>query len=279
MASKYPHWISVHPCFNHNAHFKFSRIHLPVAVKCNIQCGYCSPNKINKCEFKPGYAEKLLTPLEAFEKVEKAMKLYPNLKVVGIAGPGEPLANIETFETLKLINNHFPHLIKCLSTNGLLLSDKINELINLNVKTVTVTINAIDPIIGSKIYLFVNYNGKVYTGVEASSLLIKKQLEGIEAASKNGLKVKVNSVLIPGVNNSELINVAKEASKRGAFLMNVIPLIPSYKFKNFKAPTCGELNKIREECSIYLPQFRLCKQCRADGLYEPCGNIINYIKI
>ncbi|MEM4649511.1 MAG: radical SAM protein [Candidatus Bathyarchaeia archaeon] len=279
MNLKYAHWISAHPCFNHNAHFKFSRIHLPVAARCNIQCGYCNPNKINKCEFKPGYTEKLLTPVEALEKVEKAIKLYTNLKVVGVAGPGEPLANKETFKTFELINNRFPHLIKCLSTNGLLLSDKINELVKLNVKAVTVTINAINPIIGSKIYLWINYDNRVYTGVEASSLLIKKQLEGIEKGSKNGLKIKINSVLIPGVNDSELINVARETSKRGAFLMNISPLIPSYNFKNFRAPTCEELRKIRNECNAYLPQFKLCKQCRADGLYEPCGNIVNYVKI
>jgi len=269
----------VHPCFNPEAHFKFSRMHLPVAAKCNIQCAYCNPNKLNKCEFKPGCTEKILTPSEALEKVEAAIKLYSNLKVVGIAGPGEPLFNKETFETLKLLDESFPHLIKCLSTNGLLLSEKINELIRLNVKTVTVTINAVDPIIGSKIYLWVNYNGEIYKGVKASSLLIKKQFEGIEAAYKNGLKVKVNSVLIPGINALELINIAKETSIRGAFLMNIIPLIPSYKFKNLRAPSCEELNKIREECSAYLPQFRLCKQCRADGFYEPCGNIIKFIKI
>lgn len=279
LQSKFSHWINVHPCFNSNAHFKFSRLHLPVAAKCNIQCNYCNPKKLNKCEFIPGYAEKLLTPLEALKKVEIAEKLHPNLKVVGIAGPGDPLANKETFETLKLIDEYFPHLIKCLSTNGLLLSDKINELIKLNVKTVTITVNTVNPAIGSKIYSWINYNGKVYTGIKAASILIKKQLEGIESASKNGLKVKVNSVLIPEVNNLDLINVAREASLRGAFLMNIIPLIPLYKFKNFRAPTCDELNKARMECEVYLPQFRLCKQCRADGVYEPCGNTIKYIKI
>ncbi|MBS7655891.1 radical SAM protein [Candidatus Bathyarchaeota archaeon] len=278
MNSKYSHWISVHPCFNSSAHFKFSRMHLPVAAKCNIQCNYCNPKKLNKCEFKPGYAEKLLTPLEAFKKVEDAIKVYPTLKVVGIAGPGDPLANKETFETFKLINESFPWLTKCLSTNGLLLPDKISKLVKLNIKTVTITINTINPNIGSKIYSWINYNNKIYTGIEGSLILIKNQLDGIELASKNDLKVKVNSVLIPGINDLELVNIAKEASIRGAFLMNIIPLIPSYKFKNFRPPTCKELNEARKECEAYLPQFRLCQQCRADGVYEPCGNLIKYIK-
>jgi len=46
--------------------------------------------------------------------VRRVVKDYPYVKVIGIAGPGEPLANPETFEALRLVHEEFPHLIMCL---------------------------------------------------------------------------------------------------------------------------------------------------------------------
>lgn len=97
----------------------------------------------------------ITTPFEAFKRVEKTLKEMINLKVVGIAGPGEPLFNDETFETLKLVQGRFPDLVRCIASNGLLLSEKVGELIDLGVKTATVSINSLDPKIGAKIYPWV----------------------------------------------------------------------------------------------------------------------------
>lgn len=43
--------------------------------------------------------------------------------------------------------------------------------------------------------------------------------------------VKVNSVLIPGLNDEHIVDIAKEVKKRGASLMNILPLIPLAKLK------------------------------------------------
>jgi len=113
----------------------------------------------------------------------------------------------------------------------------------------------------------VNFGGVKYTGVPASKILLSRQVEGIAGASRNDLAVKINSVLIPGINDMQMTEIAKLASELGAFKMNIIPLIPVHKFKNLRSPTCEELRKAREECERYIPQFRLCKLCRADA----CG--------
>ena len=55
------------------------------------------------------------------DMVKKVVDKYDYIKVVGIAGPGEPLANEETFETLRRLHEQYPDVIKCISTNGLLL--------------------------------------------------------------------------------------------------------------------------------------------------------------
>ncbi len=267
VGSKFAHLTSAHPCYSHEAHFKYARIHLPVAPKCNIQCGYCT-RKIDKCEYRPGVAACILNAEDALKRVEEARKKYP-LKVVGIAGPGEVLANEESFKTLKLVHEKYPELILCIATNGLLLAEYIDLLKKLNVKTVTVTVNAIDPEVGAKIYEWISYNGKTITGFEGAKLLIEKQLEGIKAASDSGMAVKVNTVLVPEINNEEVEKIAIEAKRRGAFIMNVIPLIPLYSFKNWRKPTCEELNKAREDAAKHLRVFKLCKQCRADAVGIP----------
>ncbi len=268
IGSKYAHLTSVHPCFGIKAHFKAARIHLPVAPRCNIQCNYCT-RRIDKCEHRPGVSACLMDEGAAVSRLRNEMKSNPNLKVVGIAGPGDALANEATFRTLEAAVKNWPDLVACLSTNGLLAEESAERLSKIGVKTVTMTINAIDPEVGAKIYEWVSYRGKVYRGAEGAKLLIEKQLKGVEELVKNGIVVRVNTVLIPGVNAVEVPKVAEEVAKRGASLMNIIPLIPIHKFSGSRAPTCEELEGSRKAAERFLPQFRLCKQCRADACGVP----------
>ncbi|MEM2213860.1 MAG: radical SAM protein [Candidatus Nezhaarchaeales archaeon] len=266
--SKFSHWLACHPCFNPKAHFQYSRIHLPVAPRCNIQCGYCKRG-IDKCEYRPGVTCTIMKPEEAAKLVDELVKRDEKLTVVAVAGPGEPLFNDETFETFKLINERHPNLIKCVATNGLLLQEKVPVLKSLGVRAITVTINALNPEVASKIYEFVILNGEIIRGLEASKILIERQLKGLKAATNEGLVVKVNTVLIPGLNEGEAVEVAKKAAELGAFIQNIIPLIPLHSFRDHRPPTCEELNRVREEASKYIKQFRLCKQCRADAYGVP----------
>ena len=57
----------------------------------------------------------------------------------------------------------------------------------------------------------------------------------------------------------------------GVYIMNIMPLIPAGRFKKLKAPSKDELDHIRDACSFYIRQFRLCKQCRADACGIPGG--------
>lgn len=266
--SKFSHWLACHPCFNPQAHFQFSCMHLPVAPKCNIQCSYCKRG-IDKCEYRPGVTCKIMSPEEAAKLVDEAAKRDERLRVVAIAGPGEPLFNEETFETFRLVNERHPDLIKCVATNGLLLEEKVPLLKSLGVRAVTVTINALDPETASKIYEFIILDGSMIKGIEASRILIERQLRGLKAAADQGLVVKVNTVLIPGLNEREAVEVAKKAAELGAFMQNIIPLIPLHRFKDHRPPTCEELRRTREGASKYIQQFRLCKQCRSDSYGIP----------
>jgi nitrogen fixation protein NifB len=228
---RFAHITKVHPCFNEKIHDKVGRVHVPIAPKCNIYCNFCTRD-INNDEERPGVAACVMDTDGAIEHVNKVTEDGP-ISVVGVAGPGDSLANKETFEFFKKLGDENPDLIKCMSTNGLLLPKYADEIAKLGVNTVTVTINAVDPEIAKDIYSFINYEGKIYNGRQAAEILIKNQLDGVEKLARKGVVVKVNSVLIPGLNDKHIEKIAKEVEKRGASLMNVLPLIPLNKLKDY----------------------------------------------
>jgi len=264
---RFAHVTRAHPCFNEKMHDKVGRAHVPIAPKCNIYCNFCTRD-INQDENRPGVASCVMNPDDAVEHVEEVTKEGP-IAVVGVAGPGDSLANEATFEFFEKLDKSNSDLIKCMSTNGLLLPDYAEKLAELGVNTVTVTVNAIDSEIAKDIYTFINYNGKIYKGKEAAEILIKNQLEGIEKLSNLGVIIKVNSVLIPGLNDEHIVEIAKEVKARGASLMNVLPLIPLNKMKDYSRPSCAEIEKVRDEVEEVLPVFRACTQCRADAYGIP----------
>lgn len=260
--------LETHPCYNECAHRKFARMHLPIAPKCNIQCNFCNRKYDCTNESRPGVTSEVLTPEQAVEKVRFVKEKVPYLSVIGIAGPGDPLANEETFRTLELVGKEFPEMTLCLSTNGLNLPKSVDRLKALNVRFITVTMNAIEPEVGAKIYDFVNYEGKNYRGVEGAAILLRNQQEGIKRAADAGMLVKVNSVLIPGINADHLPAVAKRAKELGAYIVNILPLIPvpGTKFENLPAPTAKQRKELQDLCEFDIRQMRHCRQCRADAI-------------
>jgi nitrogen fixation protein NifB len=258
--------ISEHPCYSEKACHAFGRCHLPVAPKCNIQCNYCIRDFDCVNESRPGVTSKVLSPEEALDLVRRVVVEYPYVKVIGIAGPGEPLANPETFEALRLVHEEFPKLIMCISTNGLLLPESVDELDRYGVGNVTVTLNAVDPAIGEQIYSFVNYHGKTYHGREAAELLLAQQLKGIEMAVAKKMFVKINTVYIPGINDKHIPEIARKVADMGAYTFNVIPLIPQYKFAGITPPTPRQKREMQDECAKYIKQMRHCARCRSDAI-------------
>jgi nitrogen fixation protein NifB len=270
--------IRQHPCFDEQAHQRVGRVHLPVAPRCNIRCRYCERRVCaNLTTQHPGWAQRVLSPAEAVERVRrlvysplgKSPDGGADVFVVGVAGPGEPLANDETLETLLWVHREFPELIKCVSTNGLLLEQHLPDLLEAGVRALTVTINALDPAVGERVYAWVRQRESIYRGREAAEILIARQMRGVQAALDAGLAVKVNTVLIPDVNDQHLGQLARHLAELGVPLMNIMPLIPAGQMRDHRAPTCEELRQARADCEQALPQFRLCEQCRADVICFP----------
>lgn len=260
--------IQGHPCFGGN-HHKNGRMHLAVAPRCNIKCGYCTRKHDCANESRPGVTSRLETPAEAIQKVREVMAspiVGPIIKVIGIAGPGDPLANEETFETFELVKNEFPDLMLCMSTNGLLLPESIDRLYELGLHSLTVTMNAIDPEVGARIYRHIIYHGHHYTGVDAAKILIANQLEGLKRAGELDMTIKVNSVLVPGINDDQIPLIAKKIKELGAFVMNIMPIIPQAELAHIERPSDERMSEIRKANESIIGQFTHCKQCRADAI-------------
>jgi nitrogen fixation protein NifB len=216
---------------------------------------------------RPGVATTILKTENVAETMRKALELCPEISVAGIAGIGDALADNKAVETFKILNKTFPELQKCLSTNGLGLPEYVFELSSLGLKYITVTVNAVNADILEKIVEYVEVDGEKIYGKKGAEILIKNQLDGIKKAVLLGLEVKVNTVLIPGINDEHIEKIAKTVKELGASRYNIMPLIPNGEFENYPVPDCKMLNKVRSEAEKHLPVFKKCSHCRADA----CG--------
>ncbi|MEN6567497.1 MAG: radical SAM protein [Veillonellales bacterium] len=267
-------FLANHPCFHVQASACWGRVHLPVAPNCNIQCNFC--NRLYDCvnESRPGVTRRILEPTEAIADLNKLLKQRPDIAVVGIAGPGDPLCDPgRTLETLRAVHVSHPDLLLCISTNGLNLSDHIDDLVDVGVTHVTVTVNAVDPYIGENIYASIKINHRIYKGIEAAELLLRHQDEAIVGLKRRGLIVKINTVVLPGINMDHIPAIAEKAALWGADVMNCMPLLPVHDtpFENLIPPTEADIARIRKIASVHIPQIYHCCRCRADavGLLRP----------
>lgn len=256
-----------HPCFGGPKANK-ARVHLPVSPGCNIECRFCQ-RRINDSDQIPGTTSAVITSDDALDVIKESLARCRDIKVAGIAGPGDTLATPYAIETFRKINSAYPHLIKCMSTNGLLLSEKAQEVIDVGIETLTVTVNAVSPEIEVRLNRRIRFKGKIYEGVEGAEILIRNQLEGIRKVSRAGVIVKVNTVLVPKINGGHIEEIARTVREAGATLYNIIPLIPQAELKDQAAPTCEELDAARAAAEKHITIFRHCQHCRADAIGVP----------
>ncbi len=265
--------IKDHPCYSEEAHHYFARMHVAVAPACNIQCNYCNRKYDCANESRPGVTSERLTPEQAARKVLAVAAKVPQLSVLGIAGPGDALFDArKTFATFRLVEKALPDLKFCVSTNGLALPDHVDALAEHNIDHVTVTINMVDPEIGARIYPWIYFRGKRYQGLEAARILHQRQMESLERLADKGVLVKVNSVLIPGINDGHLAEVNAAIKARGAFLHNVMPLISDpahgtqFGLTGQRGPSPAELKTVQDSLAGGANLMRHCRQCRADAV-------------
>ena len=156
-----------------------------------------------------------------------------------------------------------------MSTNGLLLYERADDILEVGIDSLTVTVNAVNPEIEAKLNKYVIYHGKVIEGVEGAKILIENQLKGIKKLADAGMTIKINTVLVPDINGDHIEEIARTVAEAGASIYNIIPLIPQAELKNERAPVCREIDEARTKASQYIDVFRHCQHCRADAVGVP----------
>lgn len=176
-------------------------LRISVTDRCNFRCRYCMPVEV----FGPGHA---FMPREDLLSFEEIVTLVGNLVPLGICKVrltgGEPLLRRGLDGLVRMLAAVEGVDDIALTTNGTLLAQHAEALAAAGLRRVTVSLDAMD----SEIFARMN-------GVGAK---VEKVLAGIRAAQAAGLPVKVNSVIQRGVNEGEILPLARWAKSAGVDL-------------------------------------------------------------
>ncbi len=205
-----------HPCFLFEQPRQKDVLRLPVAPGCNMRCFFCIRRREDAGPVSTRAFSGILTPDGAVDRVAVRVDANDPPGMVELAGPGEPLANAATSVALRKLHWLYPDLLLSVWTNGLLLPDRLDELVKAGVTSLTVSINAVKPGTAERIYEWIVYRGRRYEGREAAALLLHQQWTGLANAIEAGLSATVYTVSIPGVNEGEIPLIEKHAADLGA---------------------------------------------------------------
>jgi cyclic pyranopterin phosphate synthase len=169
------------------------KLRISVTDRCNMRCGYCMP-KDNTKWFD---TDEVLT----FEEITRLSSIFANLGIekIRITG-GEPLVIPSLENLIESISKI--HCIKSigLTTNGLLLLEKVKALRSSGLASVNISLDS-----------FKEDRFKMMTGVNG----LNKVINSIQRAKDSGLDVKINTVVVRGWNDDEVINFANFARRTG----------------------------------------------------------------
>ncbi len=168
-------------------------IRVSVTSRCNFRCLYCMPN--TPFEWEP--KENILSYEEMFEFLRLAID--EGVKKVRITG-GEPLLRKDLDKFIKMLYSYKPSLDLALTTNGYYLKEYAKKLKDAGLKRVNISLDSLKPEVVAKI---------------SQKDVLSKVIEGIDEALKVGLGVKLNTVVMKGINDNEILDLFEYAKNRG----------------------------------------------------------------
>jgi GTP 3',8-cyclase len=167
------------------------KLRVSVTDRCNMRCGYCMP-KNNTKWFDS-------TEVLSFEEIIRLSSIFANLGVekIRITG-GEPLVRPLIENLIKSIAK-IPHIKSIgLTTNGLLLSDRVKKLKSSGLNSVNISLDS-----------FKEDRFKMMTGING----LGKVVSSIKKARDAGFDVKINTVVVRGWNDDEVVEFANFARR------------------------------------------------------------------
>lgn len=243
-----------HPCFSPGARGRIGRLHLPVAPKATA-----------RIRFAGGPVDtQALAPAAALALLDSVIQGGTPLGMVGITGPGDPLATpAATLETLALVRAKYPDLPLCLTSNGLGGSAQAEALAALGLSHITVLVDAVDPKVAEMIYAWIRPGTRNVCLPEAAEILVQEQAHAVRAFVAAGIPVKVNTTVYRGCNEAHIKDVGEAAAGLGAGIMAVMPYRALEGCEDYLGvqPGLGIMREAREAAAKYMelmPQEEAC---------------------
>lgn len=173
-------------------------LRISVIDRCNFRCQYCMPAET----FGPDFAFLPKSELLTYEEIERLAKVFVGLGVekIRLTG-GEPLLRKDLPLLVKKLSEIEGLKDIGLTTNGVLLPRFAVELKEAGLLRVNVSLDTLDS------DLFGNINGR--------NVGVQPVLDGIRAAQEAGLGVKINMVVKKGLNDTEILPMAKFCKENG----------------------------------------------------------------
>jgi cyclic pyranopterin phosphate synthase len=164
---------------------KIDYLRISVTERCNFRCQYCMPKK----PFSWTPRENLLSFEELFQFVK--IGIDEGIEKVRITG-GEPLLRENLDKFISMIFNYKPEIDLAMTTNGYLLPKTAKKLKDAGLQRINISLDSLKKDVAQKI---------------AQKDVLNEILQGIEEALQVGLKIKINSVPMKGINDSEILDI------------------------------------------------------------------------
>ena len=217
---------------------RFEKLRISLLNSCNFSCVYCVSDEIGELsDLKPAVStsgENL--SVDEFARLIGAVHHLTRLKSIRLTG-GEPLLYSNLFQLIDRIREMGIPDIR-LTTNAYYLKEKAIKLYEAGVKSINISVDAIDREIFGRIARHSNTN---------------RVFHGIEAAVNAGMNVKLNAVIMRGENESQIIPLLDYATELGVKIrfLEIMKMGHLYHSKNSLFYSEEEiLNVIREKYSI-----------------------------
>jgi cyclic pyranopterin phosphate synthase len=175
-------------------------LRISVTDRCNFRCGYCMP----RSSFGPGFRFLPAREILSFEEIARLARLFVSLGVrkLRLTG-GEPLLRRDLPNLLRLLPKE-PDIDLALTSNGSLLAAQASALADAGLARVTVSLDALDD--------------TTFRRMNDADIPVQAVLDGIEAAQRAGLEVKINTVVRRGVNDQGLLDLVRHFRGSGHVL-------------------------------------------------------------
>lgn len=173
-------------------------LRISVTDRCNFRCEYCMPKEVFGLDHPFLPKNELLT----FDEMERLVRLFVRLGVekVRITG-GEPLLRPHLHKWIERIGKIEGVKDIAITTNGSVLKYFAGPLFEAGLRRITVSLDSLSD------ERFGRMNGREVT--------VKRILEGIDAARDAGLAIKINMVVKKGVNDQDILPMARFFKERG----------------------------------------------------------------